>query len=77
MIIRGRYMIIRGRYMIIIGKYNNSIQIIISRSIGSIHVNSTLPPQPTLIPVTIYRYGHINVSTFHYPYQTHTSGGPI
>ena len=25
----------------------------------------------------IYRYGHINVSTFHYPYQTHTSGGPI
>ena len=27
--------------------------------------------------IHIYRYGHINVSTFHYPYQTHTSGGPI
>ena len=30
-----------------------------------------------LADVHIYRYGHINVSTFHYPYQTHTSGGPI
>ena len=25
----------------------------------------------------VYRYGHINVSTFYDPYQAHTSGGPI
>ena len=27
--------------------------------------------------VDIYRYGHINVLTLDYPYQTHTFGGPI